>query len=265
MRTITLRWVRVICLCAVDFFDRLRPGIPKRQPCRSLRKSQPVPVQRQRRSGPLGLKPISDAYLKFVPTFLRVCLGNAFDNLTYGDVILNDFLQGEARQGVGDLGRMALNSTLGIGGLFDVATDLHLPAHQTDFGLTLAQWGVKPGPYLFIPVFGPSTVRDCTRYGVAVLDDPITWIDPPWAATIPLSFTYIIDTRSRYGAELRFRSETAIDPYVFTRTAYLQYREGLTHPGKTSPPPDQDLYDVDDDTSSTTQPASQATTQGGKR
>jgi phospholipid-binding lipoprotein MlaA len=212
-----------------------------------------------------ALKPISDAYLKFVPTFLRVCLGNAFDNLTYGDVILNDFLQGEARQGVGDLGRMALNSTLGIGGLFDVATDLHLPAHQTDFGLTLAQWGVKPGPYLFIPVFGPSTVRDCTRYGVAVLDDPITWIDAPWAATIPLSFTYIIDTRSRYGAELRFRSETAIDPYVFTRTAYLQYREGLTHPGKTSPPPDQDLYDVDDDTSSTTQPASQATTQGGKR
>lgn len=259
MRTITLRWVPATCVCAVGFLAGCAGNPQNVDP---YEKTNRFLYNVNEDLDRYALKPISDAYVKFVPTVLRVCLGNAFDNLTYGDVILNDFLQGKLRQGLGDLGRMALNSTLGLAGLFDVATDLHLPAHQTDFGLTLAQWGAKPGPYLFIPVLGPSTVRDCTRYGVTVLDDPITWIDAPWAATIPLSFTYIVDTRSRYGVEVRFRSETAIDPYVFTRTAYLQYRQGLTHQG--APPPEQDLYD-EDDTSSTTQPQSPPAVPSEKR
>ncbi len=250
MGKITLRWLRAVCVCAVC----LSAG------CASNSNSQNVdPYEKANRFlynvnddlDRWALKPLADAYVKFIPLFFRTCLGNAFDNMNYGAVIIDDFLQGKVKQGFADSGRMALNSTIGLAGLFDVATDLRLPAHDNDFGLTLAQWGVKPGPYLFIPILGPSTVRDCTRYGVTILANPITWIDAPWAATIPLSFTYIVDARSRYGLELRFRNEAAIDPYVFTRTAYLQYRQGLTHQGNAQLQP-ANLYDEDDPSSTTT-------------
>lgn len=203
----------------------------------------------------VALKPLSNLYVAVFPKPLRTILGNAFDNLVYGNVILNDFLQGKSQQGFGDLGRMAANSTVGIGGLFDVATGWKLPAHENDFGITLAKWGAKPGPYLVLPLFGPSTARDAPGLGVEYLTDPLTWICAPWAAIIPLDVTDLVDARTRGDFLARFRNEAALDPYVFTREGYLQYREHQINPGR--PTTDESLYDLDEDegtTQATTKP-----------
>ena len=206
----------------------------------------------------LIVKPVSDLYVKIIPSPVRTGLGNAFGNLGYGNVIFNDYLQGKLHQGFSDLCRMAVNSTVGVAGIFDVATAWKIPAHQNDFGITLAHWGSKPGPYLVLPVLGPSTFRDAPGWGVALATNPLTYVDAPWEATVPVSATAFIDARSRGEVFIRFRNEAAIDPYVFTRDAYLQYRNNLINEGH--PPPDQNLYDIDDN-NPTTQPSTQPTTQ----
>ena len=199
------------------------------------------------------LKPLSVVYVAVFPKPIRDGLGNAFNNLRYGNVIANDFLQGKMQQGLGDLGRMAANSTIGIGGLLDVATPMHLPAHDNDFGTTLALWGVGQGDYLVLPIVGSSTVRDAPGLAVDYATYPLAWVNVPLAAAIPLDVTETADARARGDVLMRFRNEAALDPYVFTRTAYLQYRENLIHPGKPAPA-DQDLYNIDD-TPPATQPA----------
>src|SRR5688572_10597784 len=103
------------------------------------------------------LKPVSDVYVKVIPQPIRKGLGNFFDNVGYGNVIVNDLLQGHFKQALGGTARMAVNTTVGVGGVFDVATKWNLPAHQNDFGITLGKWGAGPGPYLVIPLLGPST------------------------------------------------------------------------------------------------------------
>ena len=92
----------------------------------------------------VALRPLADLYVRAVPRTIRVGLGHGFDNLGYFNVILNDFLQGNTRQGASDAGRMAANSTIGILGLFDVATRWGMPPHENDFGITLGKWGAAP-------------------------------------------------------------------------------------------------------------------------
>jgi phospholipid-binding lipoprotein MlaA len=197
------------------------------------------------------LKPAADGYVKFVPKFIRTGLGNAFDNLDYFNVVLNDFLQGKGGQGWGDFARMAANSTVGVGGIFDVATGWGLPAHDNSFGTTLGKWNVKAGPYLVLPLVGPSCARDAPGLGVELVTDPVFWLFPPWSVTIPLGATDTIDLRSRSDFIFRFRDEAAIDPYVFTRESYLRYRENVIHEGKA--PTDESLYE--DDTGPETRPS----------
>lgn len=199
----------------------------------------------------VALKPVADAYVKVIPKFIRTGIGNGFDNLTYFNVIGNDLLQAKWDQGLGDAGRMAVNSTIGIGGIFDVATGWKLPAHENDFGITLGKWGAGPGPYLVLPLLGPSTVRDAPRYVVEYFATPTTYLDLPYKITIPLGATYLIDGRSRADTVVRFRNDTALDPYVFTRDAYLQYRDARIHEGKAAAP-DQSIYDTDEDSGPTT-------------
>jgi phospholipid-binding lipoprotein MlaA len=196
------------------------------------------------------LKPAADGYVKFVPLFIRQGIGNGFDNLEYFDVVLNDFLQNKQDQGWRDFARMAVNSTVGIGGIFDPATKWNLPAHENSFGNTLAKWGAKAGPYLVLPLFGPSSERDATGLGTKLITNPFFWLSPPWSVTIPLAATGFVDTRSRSDFLIKFRDKTAIDPYVFTREAYLRYRENVIHGGNA--PADEGLYD--DDTQPATMP-----------
>jgi phospholipid-binding lipoprotein MlaA len=202
-----------------------------------------------------ALKPAAHAYVKVIPHPVRTGVGNFFSNLGTVNVIINDLLQAKWRQGLDDTGRLAFNSTIGVAGILDPATKWGLPAHENGLGTTLGKWGVRPGPYLVIPVLGPSTVRDATNIPMAIVTDPIFWFNPEWYVTIPLAALDAVDQRSRIDFLVRFRSETALDPYVFTRDAYLQYREGLIRSEKASP--GEDIYDEDlgPTTGSTTHPA----------
>ena len=202
-----------------------------------------------------ALKPAADVYVKVIPKPIRTGIGNGFDNLIYFNVICNDFLQGKWGQGLGDVGRMAVNSTVGIGGILDVASHWGLPAHENDLGITLGKWGAGPGPYLVLPLLGPSSLRDAPGLAMEYAATPTTWLYLPIQISIPLYVVDIVDLRSRLGSVERFRNAAAIDPYVFTREAYLQYRDAKIHEGK--PPTEQNFYDEDSDTAPTaTQPAS---------
>jgi phospholipid-binding lipoprotein MlaA len=199
------------------------------------------------------LKPGSDFYVKVVPQPIRTGLGNGFDNLGYLNVILNDLLQAKWKQGLNDAGRMAVNSTIGVAGFFDVASRWGLLAHENDFGITLGKWGAEPGPYLVLPLFGPSTFRDAPGIFVASVTDPVTWVSPPLYVTIPLGTVNAMDARSRVESALRFRNTAAIDPYVFTRNGYLQYRDHLIHEDKKGVDPS--LYEEEPDRAPATAPA----------
>ena len=111
------------------------------------------------------LKPAATAYRDYVPRIVRTGIGNILDNLEYPNTIINQFLQGKLLAGLQDTGRFVLNSTLGVAGLLDPASDAGLPKNDEDFGQTLGKWGVPAGPYFVLPFLGPSTVRDApARY-----------------------------------------------------------------------------------------------------
>lgn len=194
-----------------------------------------------------ALKPAADVYKAVLPAPVRTGIGNGFNNLTYFDVVFNDLLQKKNHQAMHDFGRFAINSTLGVGGILDIATPWGLPSHDNDFGVTLGKWGCGPGPYIVVPVFGPDDLRDCIAPVTTTLCTALTWIDLPKAVTIPLSVTDAIQARARSDFLFQFRSQAAVDPYVFTREAYLQYRQGKIQEGKPTVLQQQNLYDEDMD------------------
>ncbi len=185
------------------------------------------------------LAPAASGYSAVTPRFVRRGVTNFFNNVTYPKVIVNSFLQGKGRQGLADTGRFLINTTLGVVGLFDVATPLGLPANNEDFGQTFAVWGANSGPYLVLPGYGPSTVRDSMDIPLAIALNPLTYL-ATWGVGIPLAALYAINTRAELDQAARFRDEAAFDPYVFTRAAYLQHRQNLIYDGN---PPLDELYD----------------------
>lgn len=205
-----------------------------------------------------AMKPLADGYVKVVWKPVRQCVSNGFDNLEYGGTIINDFLQGKWEQGWRDLARMGINSTIGVAGIFDVASPMGLVYHDNDFGITLGVWGFESGPYLVLPFFGPSSVRDAPSIAVGIVTDPIFWSDIPLYVTIPLDILEAVDARSRYEKMFKFRNAVALDPYVFTRDAYLQHRLSQINEGKAAPK-GPSIYDEDYD--SATQPSTQPATE----
>lgn len=177
----------------------------------------------------VALAPASRAYVDAIPDPVRASVSSFFDNLLYLDTILNGFLQGKFEQGVSDLARFGVNSTIGIVGLFDVATPIGLPRHDEDFGQTLAVWGVGSGEFLMYPLLGPSSERDTGGIIVSLATNPLLYVIPPVA--IPLGVMQVIDTRARSEGFVRFRDDAAIEPYAFTRDAYLQHRVYEIHDG----------------------------------
>ena len=194
----------------------------------------------------VALKPLARVYEGVTPKPVRGMVHHFFDNAHYPNTVLNDFLQGKGRQGVADLGRFVVNTTLGIGGLFDPATSLGLARHEEDFGQTLGVWGFGPGAYLEIPVYGPNTVRDAPDIAVSTLTSAVFWLG--WFAgpqvSIPLSILYAADRRSSASGALKFVNESAMDPYVFLRDAWLQHRTYLIYDG--NPPDSEDEFDDED-------------------
>jgi phospholipid-binding lipoprotein MlaA len=198
------------------------------------------------------LKPAADGYVKVVPKEIRTGVNNGFNNLGYLDVILNDFLQGKWEQGWRDSGRMAINTTIGVAGIFDFATPMGLPANDNDFGVTLGKWGVKQGPYIVLPVFGPSTTRDVASVPVGIVTNPLTYVQVEWWVSVPLDILKVLDKRAEIDRYIRLRDQNALDPYIFVRDAYLQNRENKVRDGRSAPEPG--LYD-DPEAGPSTHPA----------
>ena len=169
-------------------------------------------------------RPIAVTYQTIIPRPLQSGISNFFSNLNEVTTISNDFLQGNIKNMFANSWRLLFNSTIGIGGLFDVATSLGLPQRKNDFGLTLAKWGVRNSPYIVSPFFGPLTARD--GFGALVDYNLLS----PWPYIEPQTFryslygTYFINKRAKILAADKFIQE-AFDPYIFVRNAYLQYRQ----------------------------------------
>ena len=123
------------------------------------------------------LRPISKGYKKIVPGFVRRGISNFFANLRTPLIIVNNLLQGKGRDALSDTGRLLVNSTVGIGGLIDVATPAGLEEHDEDFGQTLAKWGVPDGPFLMVPFLGPRTLKDAITIPLNFLFDPLFYYE----------------------------------------------------------------------------------------
>ena len=173
------------------------------------------------------LRPVAVAYDRWLPTPLRRGVGNVFDNVFTPAVALNQMLQGKPRRSLSDVGRFVLNSTVGLAGLFDVATPLGLPKHDEDFGQTFAVWGAGPGRYVVIPFYGPSNVRDSLGLVVSGLLNPIRFISPNQDRTA-VSALYVLDLR----ADLLGVDELVTgDKYLFRKDTFEQRRLFLINDG----------------------------------
>ncbi|MDD2725172.1 MAG: VacJ family lipoprotein [Methylovulum sp.] len=189
-------------------------------------------------------EPISDIYRAIAPQFLQTSVFNFFSNLDNINNILNDFLQGKFQQGTEDTGRLAMNSTLGLLGVFDVAKSVGLQQNNEDFEQTLAVWGVPRGPYLIIPFLGPLTSRGIPG---AVFD---TAANPSSYVGVPVQLVSLLNKRANAEGSLKFIDEAALDPYVFTRESFLQWRTSLANDGKSVEPADfEDEMGMDDEPS----------------
>jgi phospholipid-binding lipoprotein MlaA len=169
------------------------------------------------------LKPVARAYRKVTPRVVQVGVSNFFSNVGYPTVMVNDLLQGRFTPLVRDTGRLLINTTIGVGGLFDPATPMGFEKNDRDFGQTLGVWGVRRGPDFVIPLLGPSDVRDGIGRIGDVFTDPRHYIrNDYWSYGLwGLGF---LDFRSHL-LDVEGALQGAYDPYAFIRNAYLQNRE----------------------------------------
>lgn len=183
-----------------------------------------------------ALKPVAKGYKKITPDWMRTGIGNFFSNLGYPSTFINQFLQGKAVLGLRDTARFLVNSTIGLVGFLDVATPMGLEKNDEDFGQTLAVWGVGSGPYLTLPLFGPSTMRDAPSRVVEFFLDPLDLADIPWEAEWGKTALHAIHARTDL-LPLDATLQRAFDPYAFVRDAWLQRREYVIYDG--NPPPEE--------------------------
>jgi phospholipid-binding lipoprotein MlaA len=175
----------------------------------------------------VAIKPVAKAYTKVTGPKERVLISNFFSNLRTPVTIINEVLQGRPAPALQSTGRFLINTTVGFLGFFDPASDMKLPAHPTDFGVTLAHWGVPEGPYLVLPFIGPTTLRDVWRLPVDSYFDPMSWYarehDLKWHAQYLPSIAYLVTLRA--GAlSIDPVIDSSYDPYAFVRDAYRQNR-----------------------------------------
>lgn len=171
--------------------------------------------------------PVVGAYFFVVPTGGRRVVHNFVLNLSTPVIFTNDLLQGEAKRAGQTLARFTINSTLGLGGLFDPATHLfHVPKHDEDFGQTLAVWGVGEGPYLVLPFFGPQPPRDAFGQVVDLYMDPLLYLHIKqhiWWATARYAVT-LLDLRGQTYSSMQDIQRSSVDYYVTLRSVYRQTR-----------------------------------------
>lgn len=190
------------------------------------------------------LKPTATAYTKVVPELARRGVSNFFGNASDAWSAVNNFLQGKIDRGMQDVMRVGTNTLFGFFGLFDVAGELGFERYSEDFGQTLGRWGLKTGPYVVLPLFGPSTVRDTFALPVNQAASPANAFGDA-SSRYALSTLSIINTRASLLSAGRLLDEIALDKYTFVRDAHLQRRaslvrdgaEALEDPAPDAPPP----------------------------
>jgi len=191
------------------------------------------------------LRPVAVVYRSIVPDFARDGVRNFMNNLNSPVIFANDLFQGEGDRAGTTLARFGINSTIGLGGLIDVAKEMDLPYHDEDFGQTLAVWGVGEGPYFYFPLMGPSNARDFTGFVVDRGLDPLTYVN--WGDDeleyVPIARTVlnVIDLRSRNIETLDDIERSSVDYYASIRSLYRQSRADSIRNGA----PSDDLPDFD--------------------
>lgn len=189
------------------------------------------------------LEPVAKGYQFVTPDVIDRGITNFFSNLNDISVFVNDVLQFKFNQAVSDGGRFLVNSTVGLLGFIDMATDMGMPKHNEDFGQTLGAYGVGTGPYVVLPLLGPSTLRDTVGIVADTYVDPIYYIeesDTMWGV-IGLK---AIDTRADLISAKKLLDQASLDEYDFLRSSYFQRREYLVFDG--NPPMDDEEF-LDDE------------------
>jgi phospholipid-binding lipoprotein MlaA len=178
----------------------------------------------------VAIKPAAKAYAAVLPSPVRTGIHNFLGNL--GDVwsMANSALQLKGQATVETLMRITVNTVFGLGGMLDVATEMRLEKRKEDFGQTLGYWGVKPGPYVVLPIFGPSTLRDAVATPIDLKGNAVQQFDDAATRNV-LSFTGVLDTRSSLLQTVDVVKAAALDPYTFVRDAYLQKRQNDIYDG----------------------------------
>lgn len=176
------------------------------------------------------LEPLAQGYNAITPHPVNLGVTNFFNNINDLRSALNNLLQLKIGRAFSDVGRVAVNSTVGILGLIDVASNMNLPRYDEDFGQTLGVWGVGSGPFIVLPFLGPSSARDGIGLVVDWFADPVTYIEDD-TVRYSLRGLDIVDTRADLLNASRVISQAALDPYAFIRDAYLQRREDLVYDG----------------------------------
>jgi phospholipid-binding lipoprotein MlaA len=182
-------------------------------------------------------KPIAQFYVDYVPSIIRTGVSNYFNNIDDLFSGINGLLQGKLDKAGDDFGRVLLNTGFGLAGLIDIASDAGIPRGEEDFGQTFGYWGIPQGPYLFIPLWGPSTVRDGTGSIMRYWWTP-TQLIPDVAVRNVIYGIGAIDARARGLDATSLIEQASIDPYTFVRRSYLQRREYQVYDGK--PPPEKE-------------------------
>jgi phospholipid-binding lipoprotein MlaA len=186
------------------------------------------------------LKPAARAYQVVTPEPVDRGVTNFFNNIADVTSAVNNVLQFKLSRAGSDVGRVVVNSTVGIVGVFDVATNMGLPSYKEDFGQTLGYWGIGPGPFFMMPILGPSSVRDTVGFAGDIVVDPFFSISKNeiyWGFIVLRT----IDKRADLLAAGEILDEAAIDPYAFIRDAFLQRRRNLVYDGN---PPMDDAEDM---------------------
>ncbi|WP_428381864.1 MlaA family lipoprotein [Nevskia ramosa] len=192
-----------------------------------------------------ALRPIAKGYVYITPAPIRTGIGNFFDNLDEPRNIINALLQGKPLQASKNLGRLVLNSTAGLVGFIDVASEVGLARHEEGFGQTLGYWGVGEGWYLMLPLLGPSTNRDLVGFVVDIPTKPLWYLSGSEDVyTLSATGINLVNTRANYLSADSIL-EQQFDRYLFVRTAYLQQRWNLIHDGN----PPLDDFELPDDES----------------
>lgn len=172
------------------------------------------------------IRPAAIAYARALPGPVRTGLRNLFSNLGEPAIAVNDLLQARLLEAGAALERLVVNSTVGVLGVFDVAKRWGVAHRETDLGITLGRAGISPGPYLFVPLVGPSTVRDLVGKAANGLFDPLVWLHPAGTAEVESVRTVAegLDERAQNDDGLKTLNRTSVDPYAALRSVYLQTR-----------------------------------------